>query len=161
MPEQEAKSLGRMSLTMPTTLHIVNLSRQAPVRNKFNNLSGPQISAVCYTNNMSDVEPNPENKLRAWRTFRRLTQAQLAEAVGTSAEQINHLENRKRGLTHKWLVKLAVALDTSPGFILDHDPHEMSADLFDIWNRGNAEDRQKLLTVAETIIPYRAEPGLK
>jgi plasmid maintenance system antidote protein VapI len=71
---------------------------------------------------------------------------------------INHLENGNRGLSHKWLVRLATALGTSPGWIIDHNPNTMSRDLFDIWNRGDENERAKLVSVAEALIPYRAQP---
>lgn len=68
------------------------------------------------------TKTEPANHLRAWREFRLLTQAQLAERIDTTANVISQLESGVRGLSHKWLVKLAPALGTTPGFLLDHDP---------------------------------------
>lgn len=67
----------------------------------------------------------PDNHLRAWREFRRLTQEQLAEKIGTTGAVISLLESGDRGLSHKWLLRLAPALGTTPGFLLDHDPNSI------------------------------------
>ncbi|NDB69758.1 MAG: XRE family transcriptional regulator [Methylocystaceae bacterium] len=64
------------------------------------------------------------SKLRAWREFRGLTQAQLADRVGTTTAVISHLETGKRGLSAKWLYLLAPALGIQPGFMLDNMPPE-------------------------------------
>lgn len=65
------------------------------------------------------------NHLRAWREYRELTQAELAEKVGTNDNVISLLESGERGLSHKWLLKLAPALGTTPGFLLDHSPYDL------------------------------------
>lgn len=65
------------------------------------------------------------NHLRAWREFRRMTQEELAAKVGTAGNVIGLLESGERGLSHKWLLKLAPALHTSPGHLLDYDPNDI------------------------------------
>jgi len=57
-----------------------------------------------------------------------MTQAELAEKVGTSDNVISLLESGERGLSHKWLLKLAPALGTTPGFLLDYDPNDLDTD---------------------------------
>ena len=52
-----------------------------------------------------------ENRLRAARTARRLTQRQLAARVGTTLQQISRLERGERRLTLDWVHRLATALD--------------------------------------------------
>lgn len=91
--------------------------------------------------------------LREWRTFRKLTQADVAELVGTTASMINHLENGNRGLSHKWLIRLAPALGTSPGFLLDQNPHALPNQILEIWNRADPAQRAQLIRVAEAIVP--------
>jgi transcriptional regulator with XRE-family HTH domain len=157
MPATLAKSRGLISLTMSSTLQF---AKTASSENNCKLLKA-QKTALMHNEIMDEKFPNPPNYLRQWRDFRHLTQEQLAEAVNTTGSVIHLLETSARGLSHKWLVKLAPVLRTTPGFILDHNPNEMSSDLFEIWNRGDEEDRRKLVIVAETIIPYRAEPGLK
>lgn len=114
---------------------------------------------MLHIANMDEESGNPRNYLKEWRHFRNLTQMQLAELVGTSGPMINHLENGQRALNHKWLVRLAPALKTSPGFILDHNPLDMPRDLFEIWNSGNEEERAQLVKVAEAIIPFKHKPA--
>ncbi len=65
------------------------------------------------------------NHLRAWREYRGLTQDQLARKVGTAGNVIGLLEAGERGLSDKWLNRLAPALDTRPGYLLDYDPNEI------------------------------------
>ena len=90
------------------------------------------------------------HKLRAWREFRKLTQAELAERVGTTTAVISHLETEKRGLSAKWLYRLAPALGTKPGFLLDHDPTELSSDVLEIWAQIPEERRDQARMVLET-----------
>lgn len=74
-----------------------------------------------------------ENRLKVWREFRELTQQELADAVGTTASVISLIENGERQLSLKWLRRLAPALRTTPGFILDHDPHDLPSEVWEIW----------------------------
>lgn len=64
------------------------------------------------------------NHLRAWREFRKLTQEELAEKIGTTGAVISLLESGARGLSDKWLRKLAPVLNTRPGFLMEFDPHD-------------------------------------
>lgn len=64
------------------------------------------------------------NHLRAWREYRGLTQAELGESIGTTDNVISLLESGGRRLSDKWLYKLAPALGTRPGFLLEFSPHD-------------------------------------
>ena len=79
--------------------------------------------------------------LRTWREFRRMTQGALAEAVGTTGSVISLLESGDRGLSNKWLRRLAPVLGTTPGHLLDSDPHSVSDDILEIW-ASIPEDRK-------------------
>jgi transcriptional regulator with XRE-family HTH domain len=85
--------------------------------------------------------PEPEHYLRAWRRFRRLTQEQLAERVGTTGSVISELENRRKAMSLKWLHRLAIALNTKPGFIAEHDPEKLDTDVLEIF--ANVPDNMK------------------
>lgn len=89
------------------------------------------------------------NHLRAWREFRYMTQEELADAVGTAGNVIGLLESGQRGLSHKWLLKLAPALNTTPGYLLDHDPRDVPTDILETWAAIPAEDRPKILAMLE------------
>lgn len=92
------------------------------------------------------------NHLRAWREHRKLTQEQLAEKVATTGSVIAMLEAGERGLSAKWLRKLAPALETTPGHLLDHNPSEMDADVFDIWMHADNRQRRQIADIAKTIV---------
>lgn len=102
---------------------------------------------------MPDTDKNGgPNFLRAWREFRKLSQSELAEKVDTNANMIGYLESGDRGLSAKWLRRLAPALRTTPGMLLDNDPNEMDSDLIDIWVNGNESQRRQIAAVAKTLV---------
>lgn len=76
-----------------------------------------------------DMERDPENHLKAWRKFRGFTQQALADAVEptTTKQVIQALESGGMQLSAKWLRRLAPALQTTPGFLLDHDPNNIDS----------------------------------
>lgn len=93
-----------------------------------------------------------KNHLRAWREFREMTQDALAEKVGTTGSVISMLESGSRGLSDKWLRKLAPALQTTPGHLLDHDPAELDTDIIDIWAHIDTGDREQALRVLRSFV---------
>ena len=70
-----------------------------------------------------------------------MTQAELAEKVDTTGAVISLLESGQRGLSDKWLRKLAEALGTRPGHLLEVHPGETPNDIMDIWNDISAENQ--------------------
>lgn len=90
------------------------------------------------------------NHLRAWREFRHLTQEELGDLVGTAGNVIGLLESGERGLSQKWLNKLAPALGTTPGFLLDHDPNDLPTGILETWAAIPEENRPQALAVLET-----------
>lgn len=89
------------------------------------------------------------NYLQAWREFHRLTREELAEKVGTTGAVIWHLEEGQRGLSAKWLRRLAPALKTTPGFLLDYDPHDLPTEMLERWVLIPDDDKPKALAVLE------------
>lgn len=55
-----------------------------------------------------------ENRIAEVRRARGLTLKRLAELVGTSNQQISHLEKGRRRLTVEWMERIAKALDCHP-----------------------------------------------
>lgn len=98
------------------------------------------------------VKNGGPNHLKAWRLFRKKTQEQLAEIVGTTQHQIAFLENGDRALSAKWLRRLAPALDTTPGMLLDHDPASLDNDIIDIWAHADTREKRQLSEIAKTIL---------
>ena len=92
----------------------------------------------------------PANHLRAWREFRGLTQAQLAEKVETSDNVISVLESGARGLSDKWLRKLAPPLGTTPGFLLDYDPGDLPSEFLEVISRIPEARKRQALEILKT-----------
>lgn len=113
------------------------------------------VCAVCddYLRDVCDNANVAEdrNYLRQWREKAKLSQDELAERVGTTKSVISLLENEKRPLSSKWLRKLADALGTTPGRILDINPEEANADVLDIWDHIRAKDRDTAIRVLRSL----------
>lgn len=92
------------------------------------------------------------HNLRAWREFRRMTQEELAQRVGTTPALISHLETEKRGLSAKWLYRLAPVLNTTPGLLLDRDPTDPNSEILEIWARIPEDRRDHALQVLATFV---------
>lgn len=90
------------------------------------------------------------NHLRAWREYRRLSQAALAEKVGTADNVISNLESGDRRLSDKWLQKLAVALETTPGYLLDYDPNDIDTELIRAAQDVAKGNREQVLQILRT-----------
>ncbi|WP_431490936.1 helix-turn-helix domain-containing protein [Paraburkholderia fungorum] len=90
------------------------------------------------------------NHLRAWREFRELSQEKLGELVGTKGNVIGLLESGERGLSDKWLRKLAPHLGTSPGFLLDHDPNDIDTELLQLVSEVAKGNRAQVVDILKT-----------
>lgn len=90
------------------------------------------------------------NYLGEWRRFRRMTQEELADKVGTTKAVISLLESGQRPLSAKWLRKIAPVLETTPGHLLDHDPESLPSDVLDIWSAISERERPRALRVLES-----------
>jgi transcriptional regulator with XRE-family HTH domain len=98
----------------------------------------------------------PAHYLREWREHRKMTQEQLALAIGTNASVISLLEDGKRRLSDKWLNRLAPALKTSRGAILDHDPDKVSTSILEIWDAIPDSAKPQAIDILQT---FRKKAG--
>lgn len=114
-------------------------------------LCGALVIAKCDNAGMSDKNAGP-NYLEAWRRKAGLTQAELAEKVGTNQNMIAYLESGERGLSAKWLRRLAPALKTTPGMLLDHNPFDLDDDLVEMWSGASRGQRRQLLDIAKAVV---------
>lgn len=103
----------------------------------------------AHTANMDDKNGGP-NYLQAWRKFRRMTQQELADGIGTTKAVVSLLESGDRPLSAKWLRKIAPVLKTTPGHLLDHDPETLPTDIVDIWMHIEERDRARARSILET-----------
>lgn len=62
--------------------------------------------------------------IREWREFRKLTQEQLADAIGTTKTSISRIETLKQSYTQEILEAIADELGTTPGALLSRRPTE-------------------------------------
>lgn len=115
------------------------------------NLCGAFDFTECDIARMDDSKNGGPNFLKAWREFRKLTQQELADLVDTNANMIGYLESGERGLSAKWLRRLAPALDTTPGMLLDHDPGELDSDVIDIWAHADKRQKVQLSEIAKAL----------
>ena len=81
-----------------------------------------------------------------------MTLAQLAERVGTNANMIGYLESGEHGLTAKWLRKLAAALETTPGLLLDHDPNTLNVDVIAYLVKASSLQKRQLGQIAKALL---------
>ena len=112
----------------------------------------------------SDAEPDFEdqteigkapNKLRSWREYRGFTVAELAKRSGLGVQTITDLESGAMDVSGKLLEKLAPALSTTPGYILDHDPHDIDPGFVDTLRSIPKERRAQALEILKTFKPYK------
>ena len=120
---------------------------------KCHSLCGDPAMQPWHIVTMDDQSKNGgPNHLRAWREYRKLTQAELASEVGTNANMIGYLESGERGLSAKWLRRLADALKITPGHLLDHDPSSLPTDILEIWMNADPGQRRQLAEVAKALV---------
>jgi transcriptional regulator with XRE-family HTH domain len=87
---------------------------------------------------------NPErNYVKAWREHRGLTQAKLAEAIGTTGAVISLIEAGERRLSDKWAHKIGPVLKIRAGFLFDTDPNALDNDILEIWTEIPEERREQ------------------
>ena len=98
------------------------------------------------------MDERPPNNLRAWRKHNRMTQQELADALGTAKSVVSDLERGVVQLNDKWLRRLAPILKTQPGHILDHDPADLDNDIIDIWAHIDQRDRDQAIRVLRSFV---------
>lgn len=110
------------------------------------------ISQACQIVAMAKKVKRPGHYLREWREFREMTQEQLAAAVKppTKASVISLLETGDRDLKNKWLERLAPALRTRKGFILDMNPLEADTRILDLIEDMAPDDKEQALAILKT-----------
>jgi transcriptional regulator with XRE-family HTH domain len=92
------------------------------------------------------------NNLRAWRKYNKMTQQELADALGTAKSVISDLERGVVQLSDKWLRRLAPVLKTQPGHILDHDPADLDSDIIDIWAHIPLANREQAILTLKSFV---------
>lgn len=120
-----------------------------PVKPELCNLRDDFVWPASQNANMAKGDHKP-NHLSAWREFRKMTQAELGEAVGTTGSVISLLESGDRRLSDKWLRRLAPALRTNPGALLEHDPNTLPTNILEVWADIPDERKEQALSILQT-----------
>lgn len=95
----------------------------------------------------SSIEPN---NVRAWREHAGLSMRQVADALGTTTNVIELLEEGRITLSPKWLRRLSPVLRVRPGWILDYAPDQLPRDVLEIFAEIPAERQDQALSILET-----------
>lgn len=90
-------------------------------------------------------------KLKAWREHRGFTLERLAEAVGTTHSTLSRWENGRHPYEQELLEKLATALQTTPGQIIDRDPPR-DDDIWTIWYRAAPQQKRQIEAMAKALV---------
>lgn len=134
---------------MPNSLRSVMFERKS----KNYVLAGVHSHTFCNNAVMdSDSINGGPNFLAAWREWAGMTQAELAEKVGTTQGQIAHLEAERRALSAKWLRQLADAMDITSGWLLENDPRDIQPDILDLWKKASARQRKQAAAMIEAFL---------
>lgn len=134
-----------VGFAMPPCSHITDSNAIGKIRESVN----APVRELSYLADMDDKTPH---YLKEWRKFRRMTQQELADALGTSKSVISDMERGELQLSPKWLRRIAPVLETQPGHILDHDPESLDSDIIDIWARIAATDREQAVRVLSAFV---------
>ncbi len=106
------------------------------------------------------------NRIRELRKARGMTQAELAEAIGTSAVHVGHLELGRREISLTMLRAIARVFDVPTADLLSRDDNPLSANprsrrLLTLFGQAEEPGRQAIERVAESMADYRpAEPPI-
>lgn len=112
-------------------------------------LANDRLFLISHYTNMTKPRTQ-QHYLREWREAANLTQDDLAALVGTSKSVISELENSKKGLSNKWLGRLAPHLKTTKGAILDFHPDWVDREMLDHFLGIGEADRPQALKILGT-----------
>lgn len=88
------------------------------------------------------LEKDKKNVLYEMRIRKKMTQKDIADATGTTANQISRLENGDRELTPKWLERLSKALNCSKGELLGEEGiSEEEREILDMYKQLSADQK--------------------
>lgn len=105
----------------------------------------------------------PINRIREIRIARGLTLRDVADALGTTATQINRFERGERDIGFAWLRAIARVLSVAPADLLlpeDGGLTERERAVIDTLHEVPAASRAPLFAVAESLQPYRSAPAV-
>lgn len=150
MPASALSRVGVMDFSMRPSLQIAI----SDASEKLCSLrEDKQFSALQHAKMTDDTDKNGgPNHLRAWREYRGMTQEELGAVIEppTTGSVISLLEDGERGLSLKWLRRLAPALRTRPGFLADYDPNDLDTRALEMIESIPDEQKEQAVSILET-----------
>lgn len=151
-PTSWSWAVSDLGFSMRRLLHFATVIA-TPNNCSFGKASPGRLRQIVAMAKKSKKRPkgHPGHYLLQWREFRGMTQEQLAAKVkpATNASVISLLESGGRGLSNKWLGRLAPALGTKKGFILDMNPYEADTSILEIWGLIPEDEQPRLRNILE------------
>ena len=95
------------------------------------------------------------NRIRQLRKSQGLTLTQLAEKVGTTNQQLSHLEKGRRRLTQDWMERIARGLNCRPIELLEETVDKLSVQeraFIKIYRKLSSEQQEALYVATAAII---------
>jgi len=150
MPTDVASLVGFKGCFIPLYSHFANVHASQIIRK----IGDDHNLTISHHANMDQVDEKNggPNHLRAWMVFRHMKGADLAKELGITPGMVSDLANSHRALNAKWLRRLAPALKTTPGLLLDHDPHDLDNDIIDIWVNASSTERRQISDIAKALV---------
>jgi len=105
-----------------------------------------------------EQEEKETHHLQAWRVYHGLTVAQLSKKSGISAQTIAGIECGEIDPGTKLLTKLADALNTTTGYLVDHLPEDADPNIFNTVSAIPKDRRSQALEILKTFRPYTKLP---
>ena len=98
------------------------------------------------------AKPKARSKvfIKEWREFRKLTQDDLAEELGSTKTSVSRLERGEQALTIDVLDELARILKTTRLAILSRAPGE-DDDVHAAWERAKPADKRRIIEIYTTM----------
>jgi transcriptional regulator with XRE-family HTH domain len=88
--------------------------------------------------------------IREWRTFRGITQAELAEAIRVDRTYLNKIERGKRRYVPQVLEAMASKLECAPGDLLSRRPDHAS-EIETFCQSLNEDDRARAVAILKAL----------
>jgi transcriptional regulator with XRE-family HTH domain len=88
--------------------------------------------------------------IRAWRKYRGLTQAQLADRIGIDRSYLSNIETGRRRYDQPFLEAAADALRCAPADLIMRDPTDPEG-IWSIWDQLAPVERRQIVEIAKTI----------
>lgn len=107
---------------------------------------------------MAEDKNGGPNFMQAWREHRGLSRDELAAHLDTASNVVWNLEVGERGLSTKWLRKIAPILDCTIDDLLGRHPNA-AGELVPMPVKITPAQRRQIITMAETLVRIDADRG--